>query len=432
MQRQKGTKMWRFFVYSGIGIFLFFIPFSMFGESSIMLDHFVTMIERATGDYLKYYTLLVIIAGAAVPFFTHEWKKSNFDLIFTLFKILGVIIGFMVVFNVGPQIVLQENIGPFLYNSLAINLSVLIPLGGALLGLLVGYGLLTFLGNMLEPVMRPVFKTPGRSAVDAVASFVGSYSVGLLITNKVYKDGLYNRKEALIIATGFSTVSVTFMIVVARTLDLMDYWLLYFWLTLIVTFGVTALSVYFPPIRNQKHHYYSGQNNNIDEEFEGNRLQYAWYKTKQDTLLQEPLPKTLWNNFYDALRMTMSIIPSILSVGWVGLVLAEYTDVISWVSVIFYPLLYLFPISDVPLLAEAAAISVVEMFLPALLVVEADIQIRFIVAVLSVSAIIFMSGLVPAILSTDLNLKLWKLLIVWFIRVVLSLIIVIPIVLLIF
>ena len=72
----------------------------------------------------------------------------------------------------------------------------------------------------MKPVMRPIWKTPGRSAVDAVASFVGSYSVGLLITNRVYKEGFYSEKEASIIATGFSTVSATFMIVVAKTLVL--------------------------------------------------------------------------------------------------------------------------------------------------------------------------------------------------------------------
>ena len=35
--------------------------------------------------------------------------------------------------------------------------------------------------------MKPIWKTPGRSAIDAIASFVGSYSLVLLITNRVYE-----------------------------------------------------------------------------------------------------------------------------------------------------------------------------------------------------------------------------------------------------
>lgn len=432
IKNQKGTAMWKFFLYSGLGILIFFIPVTMFGGSSILLDHLVTAIQKVFGDNIKYYTLLIIIIGAVLPFINGTWRKTTFDLFFTLFKILGVAIGAMVVFNFGPGFILAENIGPFLFNSLAINLSLLIPLGGAALGLLVGYGLLTLLGILMEPVMRPVFKTPGRTAIDAVASFVGSYSVGLLITNRIYKEGLYSRKEALIVATGFSTVSVTFMVVVARTLELMDHWLLYFWITLIVTFLVTAISVHLPPISTQKKKYYGGKDNTVHEGFEGNRFSYAWCKTKQESFEFEPLLKNIAVNFLDAIKMTTSIIPSILSIGFVGLVIAEYTDIIGYLSYMFYPFLFFWPLEDPGLIAEAAMISVVEMFLPALLVVEADIVTKFIVGVTSVSAIIFLSGLVPAILSTDLNIKLWKLLVVWFIRVALTLLIVTPVALLLF
>lgn len=432
IKSQKGTGMWRFFVYSGIGIVIFFLPITMFDTNTILLDHIVTAIRMVLEDNVKYYTLMIIIIGAILPFINGNWNKSLFDSFFTLFKVLGVVIGVMVVFNFGPQFVLAENIGPFLFNSLAINLSLLIPIGGAALALLVGYGLLVFLGILMEPIMRPIFKTPGRTAIDAVASFVGSYSVGLLITNRIFKEGLYNRKDALIVVTGFSTVSVTFMVVVARTLGLMDHWLLYFWTTLIVTFLVTAISVHFPPIRTEKKDYHEGKDNTVDEKFEGSRFSYAWCKTKQDSFGFEPLLKMIVVNFVDALKMTVSIIPSILSIGFVGLMLAEYTEVISYLSYMFYPFLFFWPLEDPGLIAEAAMISVVEMFLPALLVVEADMVTKFIVGVTSVSAIIFLSGLVPAILSTDLNIKLWKLLVVWFIRVALTLLIVTPIALLLF
>lgn len=432
MRQEKGFKMWRFFIYSAIGVFLFFVPVSMFGTNSIMLDHLVTLIRTSFEGNIQYYTLAVIVVGAALPFITKQWNKSAFDILFTSFKVLGLIIGFMVVFNFGPQFVLEDSMGPFLYNSLAINLSLLIPIGGAALGLIIGYGFLIFIGVLMEPIMRPIFKTPGRSAIDAVASLVGSYSVGLLITNRTFKEGLYNRKEGLIIATGFSTVAVTLMVVVARTLDLMDHWVLYFVITLFVTFTVTAITVYLPPIRNEKKEYFGDKNNNIEEDYEGNILQYAWYKAKQQSHGSRPLLEDIWTNFIDALKMTASVVPSVLSIGLIGLIVAEYTDVLTWVSYIYYPVLSIFPLENIPLIAEAVTISIVEMFLPALLVAEADLITRFIVGVTSVSAIVFLSGLIPAVLSTSLNLKVWKLITIWFIRTILSLLIVIPIALLLF
>ena len=432
MRREKGFKIWRFFVFSALGLFLFFVPVTMSGTRSIMLDHIVTVIHSIFGENIQYYTLAVVFAGTLIPFLTKTWKKSAFNILFTIFKVIGLVIGVMVVFNIGPAFVLDENMGPFLYYSLAINLSLLIPLGGAALGLILGYGFLVFIGVLLEPVMRKLFKTPGRSAMDAMASLVGSYSVGLLITNRTYKEGLYNKKEGLIIATGFSTVSVTIMVVVARTLDLMDHWVLFFIIVMLVTFLVTALTAYLPPIRNEKEIYFNDKNSITEEDYEGNILEYAWYKAKQQSHSARPLREDIWTNFLEAMKMTASVVPSVLSIGLLGLIIAEYTDVITWISYVYYPLLYMFPLENVPLIAEAVTISIVEMFLPSLLAAEADIVTRFIAGVTSISAVVFLSGLVPAVLSTSLNLQVWKLIAVWFIRTVLSLLIVIPIALLIF
>lgn len=432
MRREKGFKIWRFFVFSALGLFLFFVPVTMSGTRSIMLDHIVTVIHSIFGENIQYYTLAVVFAGTLIPILTKTWKKSAFNILFTIFKILGLVIGVMVVFNIGPAFVLDENMGPFLYYSLAINLSLLIPLGGAALGLILGYGFLVFIGVLLEPVMRKLFKTPGRSAMDAMASLVGSYSVGLLITNRTYKEGLYNKKEGLIIATGLSTVSVTIMVVVARTLDLMDHWVLFFIIVILVTFLVTALTAYLPPIRNEKEIYFNDKNSITEEDYEGNILEYAWYKAKQQSHSARPLREDIWTNFLEAMKMTASVVPSVLSIGLLGLIIAEYTDVITWISYVYYPLLYMFPLENVPLIAEAVTISIVEMFLPSLLAAEADIVTRFIAGVTSISAVVFLSGLVPAVLSTSLNLQVWKLIAVWFIRTVLSLLIVIPIALLIF
>ncbi|MBF0753661.1 YjiH family protein [Jeotgalicoccus nanhaiensis] len=432
MRREKGFKIWRFFVFSALGLFLFFVPVTMSGTRSIMLDHIVTVIHSIFGENIQYYTLAVVFAGTLIPILTKTWKKSAFNILFTIFKILGLVIGVMAVFNIGPAFVLDENMGPFLYYSLAINLSLLIPLGGAALGLILGYGFLVFIGVLLEPVMRKLFKTPGRSAMDAMASLVGSYSVGLLITNRTYKEGLYNKKEGLIIATGFSTVSVTIMVVVARTLDLMDHWVLFFIIVILVTFLVTALTAYLPPIRNEKEIYFNDKNSITEEDYEGNILEYAWYKAKQQSHSARPLREDIWTNFLEAMKMTASVVPSVLSIGLLGLIIAEYTDVITWISYVYYPLLYMFPLENVPLIAEAVTISIVEMFLPSLLAAEADIVTRFIAGVTSISAVVFLSGLVPAVLSTSLNLQVWKLIAVWFIRTVLSLLIVIPIALLIF
>lgn len=418
--------MWRFFIYSLIGIIFFFVPVTIHGQSTIMIDHIVQWITLIVKPVLPYYVLILIIIGAIHPFLNQRWNESKTNIIFSLFKVVGVFIAFMVVFNIGPAFVLKESIGPFLYEKLAIPLSVLIPIGAIFLSFLVGFGLLEFIGVICRPIMRPIFKTPGKSAVDAVASFVGSYSIGLLITNKVYKSGSYTHKEAVVVATGFSTVSATFMIIVANTLGIIQHWNLYFWFTLVVTFIVTAITVQLPPIRFEKHTTYKDQP--YQKEIRRNMplLKESWLEAKLAVKQSKSLMDNVFENLRDGVVMTIAILPSIMSIGFLGLVIAEFTPVIEYISYIFYPFISIFPVENVGVLAQASTISIVEMLLPAAIAQSADLATRFTVAVMSVSAIIFFSSVVPVILSTEIKISIGKLVIIWFERVVLTLLITIP------
>jgi nucleoside recognition membrane protein YjiH len=418
--------VFKFIVYSAIGILMFFIPVTIGEKSSIMLDHIVSTIQKSVPSVLPYYALIVIFLGAVYPFYTKKWNSSKVNIAFSILKILGLIAAILLILKTGPSWLFAPNMGPFLFEKLVISVGLLVPIGSVFLALLVGYGLLEFIGVLLQPVMRPIWKTPGRSAIDAVASFVGSYSIGLLITNRVFKEGKYTIKEASIIATGFSTVSATFMVVVAKTLGLMEMWNIYFWTTLIVTFIVTAITVRIWPLRSMSDEYFNGLKGKQEEVVKGNRVQKAWEEAMAAAEKSPSLWKNIYQNLKDGFIMTMSILPSIMSVGLLGLVLAKYTPLFDWLGYIFYPFTALLQLPEPMLAAKAVAISIAEMFLPALLVTEAALVTKFVIGVVSVSAIIFFSALVPCILSTEIPISITKMLVIWVERVVLTIIIVTP------
>ena len=82
---------------------------------------------------------------------------------------------------------------------------------------LLNYGVLEIIGVLLEPLMRPLFKVPGKAALDATASFVSSSSLGVLITNRLWKNNVYTEKEMVAIMPGFSAVSIGFAGLVIET-----------------------------------------------------------------------------------------------------------------------------------------------------------------------------------------------------------------------
>ncbi|GAA4706919.1 YjiH family protein [Brevibacillus fulvus] len=416
----------RFVLFSLIGIFMFFVPITINNTSSIPLDHLTTWIRTMFPSVVPLYALLVILLGAIYPFVKNTWRKDAVTMVFSFLKVAGVVVALMIYFQVGPAWLMDKDMGPFLFQSLVIPVGLVVPIGSIFLALLVGYGLMEFIGVLVQPIMRPIWKTPGRSAVDAVASFVGSYSIGLLITNRVFKEGKYTVKEAAIIATGFSTVSATFMIVIAKTLDLMSYWNLYFWVTLVVTFIVTALTVRLWPLSKMSDSYYDGQGE-PEEVVTANRLQHAWNEAMVSADKAASIGRNIWENLRDGFIMTMGILPSIMSVGLLGLVLAEFTPLFDWVGYIYYPFTWLLQIPEPLLAAKASAIEIAEMFLPALLVTTTPLVTKFIIAVVSVSSILFFSASIPCILSTDIPISIPQLLVIWLERTILTLIITTPI-----
>ena len=418
--------MLKFIIFSLIGIFTFFVPITINGTSTIPLDHMVTFVRETFPTLVPYYILAVILLGAVHPFVNKSWNKNVVNIVLSLFKVIGLLVALMLIFNFGPSWIHEENMGPFLFDSLVTSVGVLLPIGAVFLALIVGYGLLEFVGVFLQPVMRPIWKTPGRSAVDAVASFVGSYALGLLITNRVFKEGKYSVKEATIIATGFSTVSVTFMVIIAKQLELMEIWNTYFWVTLVVTFIVTAITVRIWPLSRTSEEYY-GNEADPEEVITENRFKAAWDQAMETVENTPSLMKNIWINLRDGVLMAAATLPSILSVGLLGLVLAEFTITFDILGYIFFPFTWMMQVPEPLLAAKAASMEIAEMFLPSLLVTGGPLITKFIIATVSVSAILFFSATIPVILSTDIPVSVPKLIVIWMERTILTIIIVTPI-----
>lgn len=412
----------KLFVPSLLGILIFFVPIELAGRSTILLDHMVTGARALLGDLSGVYALALIVAGAAYPLIRGYWRRSLTERIFTLLKLAGVVAALMALTGWGPAFLHEPDMLPFLFERLVIPVGLIVPIGAIFLALLISYGLLELIGVLVQPVMRPIWRTPGRSAIDAVASFVGSYSIGLLITNRVYQAGQYSAREAAIIATGFSTVSATFMIIVASTLDLMGVWNFYFWLTLAITFLVTAVTVRLPPLSRIDDRKPSGE----PEAVPGRRLATAWQTGLEVAARAPGLHRSVALNFREGLVMAIGILPSIMSVGLLGLLAAKYTPLFEWLGWLFYPFVAIWGLEDGAALAQAAASGLAEMFLPALLMAEAEFVARFAAGVVSVSAVLFFSASIPCILSTSIPLSVGRMLVIWFIRVALSLTLAVP------
>ena len=403
-------------VFSIIGLVTFFVPFTIGEKSTILFDHGATYLVNQQHTLSVILLFMLMIFGVSKPFIDGSWRKNITHKILTVFKVLGLVLAVMYISGNAPAFMMEKDMLPFLFEKLALPVGMIVPLGALILAFLVGFGLLEMVGVLMQPIMQPIWRTPGASAIDAVASFVGSYSIGLLITNRVYLQKQYSAREAIIIATGFSTVSAAFMVIVAKTLGLMELWNLFFWSTLVITFIVTAITARIPPI--------SRFDNEIDrpnlDYKRGTRLKAAYELGLSTSRRASDLKQILWSNFRDGLTMAAAIVPSIIAVGLTGLLLAKYTPVFDALGLLLYPFTWLGGLPEPLVAAKGMSAGLAEMFLPALLLSEADMLTRYVAGVISISSVLFFSAMIPCVLATEIPISVGKMVIVWFQRVALS------------
>lgn len=431
MKKSHTMNAFRFVFYSFIGIFMFFIPVEMNGTSSIPLDHVVTLIRQ-----IPYFEVVfgsfVIIVGTVLPFIRNTWKQDKVTMILSIIQILALPFLAFYLFQIGPSALLADDMIPFIFQKIVVPVTTIIPVGTLFLAFIVSYGLMEFIGVLMRPVMVPVFKTPGRSAVDAITSFIGSYSVALILTNRMYREGRYTAKESAIIATGFSTVSASFMVIVAQTAGLMDQWILYFITTVFVTFVVTILTIRLYPLNKFTEEYFEGKPGVVEQDVKGDRLKNAWKEAMEISDQAPSLIQNIIPNLRDGIMTSLKIAPSLMSIGVIALIVANYTPFFDILGYIFYPITWLLRLPEPMLAAKAASLSIAEMFLPSLLVVDAAPAVQYVIAIVCISEILFFSASIPCMMSTDIPLKFTDYLIIWFERVALSLLLATPIVYLLF
>ena len=83
--------------------------------------------------------------------------------------------------------------------------------------LMVGLGVVSFLGVILEPVMRPVFRLPGAAGFVVAMGFTSGFPVGAVLTRQLYANGSLSGNEAERLVSFTNNASPLFIIGVVGT-----------------------------------------------------------------------------------------------------------------------------------------------------------------------------------------------------------------------
>lgn len=432
----KSSDYLRFLVPSIIGILLFMVPLKYQGEFTIPVAILSGIVSGILENYLALIvTLFITITGivtiwykAAKPKFIEDSKELkglfNVTTFWFIVRVVGMILAILTYFELGPEWIWNENTGGLLLHGLLTTLLTIFFFAAFLLPLLLDFGLLEFIGSLLTPVMRPVFKLPGRSAIDCITSWLGDGTIGVLLTNNQYEEGYYTTREASVIATTFSAVSITFSLVVLAEVGLVQYFLPYY---LTVTFaGVVAAIIIprIPPLSRKKDSYFDGVGKDNMEVIPQGYTPFTWgvdqavVKAKEGSNVGEFIKSGLHN----VLEMWVGVMPVIMAFGTIAVIIAEFTPIFTWLGMPFIPILNLLKIPFASEASQTMIIGFADMFLPSVIGASIESELtRFVIAAVSVTQLIYLSEVGAIILGSKIPVSPLELFVIFIQRTLVTL-----------
>lgn len=426
----------KFIVPSLLGILLLMFPFKYDGETTIVVALLAGKMTGALEGILPAIILGFITFTGIVTILYKVTKtsliddssflKGVFDVsnLWVVVRVIGLVLTIMVYFQIGPEWIWSEDTGGLILHDLILTLFTMFLFAGFLLPFLTDFGLLEYVGALLTPVMRPVFKLPGRSSIDCIASWVGDGTIGVALTNKQYEEGYYTSKEAAIIATTFSAVSITFCLVVLSQVGLVHLFGPYY-LTILLS-GVVAAVVMplIPPLSRKSETYYKGVKKDLGENVPKGYTNSQWgLKLAIEKANKSGNVKGfLTNGIQTVLDMWLGVLPAIMAFGTIALIIAETTPIFEWLGMPFIPILKLFQVPYAKEASQTIMVGFADMFLPSVIGASIPSELtRFVVATLSVTQLVYLSEAGAVILGSRIDISPLDLFIIYVERTLITL-----------
>lgn len=437
-----------FLIPSIVGIIIFMIPVKFDGEWTIIVKIFADFIAKTIGDYLPALCTIIITISfvmSVLASFNVKFIKENKLLdqtfsvtpVWLVLRILGFIVVWMVVLkdklNLGPffDMIVADESATFILNDLLTSLVIIFVIASMLLPLLLDFGLLEFIGAIFTKIMRPVFLIPGRAAVDCITSWIGDGTLGVMLTANQYESGYYSAKEAAIISTNFSAVSITFSLIVLSQVDMVDYFGVYYLLVCLVGIVCAIIVPRIPPLSLKKDDYVVESNHDNEDIAENynSSVQYGLDLAIKRAESHKGIGEFLKNGIENAFGMWFSVMPIVMIIGTASLVLANNTQVFEILGKPFLPLLNFLKVPESLEASKTMIVGFSDMFTPSI-IAASTIQsqmTKFIVATISVTQLIYLSEVGGLILASSIPVNLFELFVIFIERTIISLLIVAPI-----
>ncbi|RIY35481.1 YjiH family protein [Psittacicella gerlachiana] len=381
------------------------------------------------------------------------YNMVNVNGLDVIFRTLGAMIAILVLTKTGPEFLIQENTGQSMLEQ-ATQLAILVAPILFFQTFILEFGFMEFLGTLIGFVLRPLFKISPLASVSMLSAWLIPGNAAVISSKQLYDQGYFTHKEAVIISTTFAISSIGWIVVVCTYLGFMDYFWTFFGTITGVGIIIAMISVRIYPLNRYKDLYVNGTKNSEPAEqfYAGQRAAVpsnknpaklyhsAWIKAfnlacERNSKLTK---SNFLNKFPSIIGYVFNLTPVIICWGTTALCLVTYFPVIfeymalpiAWVFELFG-----FSTTTAHQTAPLILSSLADNYLPIALLPTIDNPsqaLKFVIGVLSIIQLIYLSEIGLLLLQFKLTRNFWDIIVIFFIRTFIALIVTIPLALVIF
>lgn len=424
----------RFLIPSLIGILLFLVPFPVDGGLTVLFGLYSDWVNSQFGfmlvELMVAITVLSAVAGTLFLLLKPDMRHSR-PLLYSiaavtpgwlLLRWVGAVIALMVYFEFGPEVLRLEDTGIILLTDLAIAFSIVLIPACFLMPLLTEFGAMDFFGTIVAPAFKKAFRLPGRAAVDATASFISASNIGILVTGQQYRRGFYNGREAVLVATNFSVVSLPFALVIADVSRIGHLFFPWYMTSIVACIVCAVITSRIPPISRIPESFIGGRahEDRADAEQGSDGLLGRSFRNAVNAAAKTPRAK-------DMLRLAnvmlfeqlFGIIGPLIALGTLTAAVAFHSPIAEWITAPIAWLLELFSIENPTRIAPGFLFGFMDQYIPTIIASDlADERMRFFLAGLSLCQLIYMTETGIVILRVGLPVTVFQLFQIFIIRTI--------------
>ena len=426
----------KFLLPSIAGVLLFLVPFEVNGAKEVLLGIIAKWIQAAAGEHMRTFCASVFIAsGVVTPIFT--WgpealrrRYPTFAEVFStgpisaLMRMAGAVFAALTFWAVGPEWIVDSDTGGMAYFTIAGVIFCIIGVGALLMPLLTDYGLLEMIGTILRRPFRRIFNLPGRSTIDALASWVGASSIAVLVTARQYRGGYYTAREASVIATNFSVVSVPFVFLTAQVAGIAELSGTLYIAMVFIGVVCALITPRLPPLNRMPDDYYAPVGQQVHEEVRSGMSTWQWarHEAFERAAKGPSLVEMLGSGAKIVFDLFFAMMPVAMTIEFLALAAYHHTGILHFITTPLVPLLQLLAVPDAVAAAPGIIVGFLDQFVPALIAASISSPVTsFILAGLSVTQLVFMAETGILIYRSKIPLPIRYLAAVFAIRTVIAL-----------